>query len=58
MRKTYKYKLYRNRRNAHLMRQINIAGIIYNHCIALHRRYYRMHGKHLNQYQLMKHIAR
>jgi putative transposase len=25
---------------------INASGVIYNHCIALHKRYYRMWGKH------------
>ena len=56
--RTYKYKLYRSKKNKHLHQQINVAGLIYNHCIALHRRYYRIYGKHLNQYQLMKHIAK
>lgn len=40
--KTYKFKLYSSKRNKKLHRQINIAGSIYNHCIALHRRYYRI----------------
>jgi putative transposase len=56
--KTYKYKLYRNKKNKHLHQQINIAGIIYNHCIALHKRYYRIYGKHLNCYHLQKHITK
>ncbi len=56
--KTFKFKLYRNRRNDVLHQRIDISGIIWNHCIALHRRYYRLTGKHLNQYDLMKHIAK
>ena len=56
--RTYKYKLYRSKKNKHLHQQINVAGLIYNHCIALHRRYYSLYGKHLNQYQLMQHIAK
>ncbi|HLP88104.1 MAG TPA: transposase, partial [Nostocaceae cyanobacterium] len=44
--KTLKFKLYEHKRNRYLKRMINIAGVIYNHCIALHRRYYRMWGKH------------
>jgi len=56
--RTYKYKLYRSKKDKNLHQQINIAGLIYNHCIALHRRYYRLYGKHLNQYQLMQHIAK
>ena len=37
---------------------INAAGVIYNHCIALHKRYYRMWGKHLNCAKLQSHIAK
>jgi len=58
MRKTFKYKLYQAKRNKHLHRQIDIGAWIYNHCIALHRRYYRLYGKSLNKYQLQKHITR
>ena len=39
-------------------RTINVAGNIYNHCIALHKRYYRAFGKYLNKNKLMKHIAK
>ncbi|WP_245555376.1 hypothetical protein [Baaleninema simplex] len=46
--KTLKFKLYNHKRNRHLKRIVNASGTIYNHCIALHRRYYRMWGKHLN----------
>lgn len=56
--KTYKFKLYQTRENRYLHSCINASGSIYNHCIALHKRYYRMFGKHLNQYRLMKHIAK
>ena len=56
--KTYKFKLYENRRNRYLKRSINASANIYNHCIALHKRYYSMFKKHLNKYQLMKHIAK
>jgi len=40
--KTLKFKLYQHKRNRFLKRSINAAGVIYNHCIALHKRYYRM----------------
>ena len=55
---TYKYKLYRSKKNKHLHQTIDLAGRAYNHCIALHKRYYRLTGKHLNPYALMKHLAR
>ena len=56
--KTYQFKLYQHKRNKHLHCAINAASSIYNHCIALHKRYYRLFGKHLNQNKLMKHIAK
>ncbi|MEW6498067.1 MAG: RNA-guided endonuclease TnpB family protein [Cyanobacteriota bacterium] len=56
--KTLKFKLYSHKRNRDLKQIINAAGVIYNHCIALHRRYYRMWGKHLNCARLQKHIAK
>ncbi|MGB3494653.1 MAG: transposase [Elainellaceae cyanobacterium] len=56
--KTLKFKLYQHKRNRCLKRQINAAGVIWNHAIALHKRYYRMWGKHLNGAKLQKHIAK
>ncbi len=56
--KTYKFKLYQAKNNLIIHSCINASGSIYNHCIALHKRYYRMFGKHLNMYRLMKHIAK
>jgi putative transposase len=41
-----------------LKQDINIAANIYNHCIALHKRYYRMWRKHLNCAKLQSHIAK
>ncbi|MDJ0575828.1 MAG: transposase [Xenococcaceae cyanobacterium MO_234.B1] len=56
--KTYQFKLYQHKRNKHLHGAINAASNIYNHCIALHKRYYRLFGKYLNKNKLMKHIAK
>lgn len=56
--KTLKFKLYKHKRNRYLKRTINAAGVIYNHAIALHRRYYRMWGKHLSCAKLQAHIAK
>ncbi|BAB75071.1 RNA-guided endonuclease InsQ/TnpB family protein [Anabaena sp. FACHB-709] len=56
--KTLKFKLYQHKRNRFLKRMINAGGAIYNHCIALHKRYYRMWGKHLNCAKLQAHIAK
>ena len=56
--KTFCFKLYKSDHNTALMRQINIAGLIYNHCVALHRRYYRLFKKHITAYTLMKHLTK
>lgn len=56
--KTYEFKLYRAKRNRYLHTKINASARIYNHCIALHKRYYRMFGKYLNCAKLQKHIAK
>jgi putative transposase len=56
--RTYKFKLYRSKQSRHLHQQIDVAGLVYNHCIALHRRYYRLFGKSLSQYDLMKHLTK
>lgn len=53
--KTYCFNSKRNRK---LKRQINAAGLIYNHCIALHKRYYRLYGKHLKKYKLERHLTK
>jgi putative transposase len=56
--KSLKFKLYQHKRNRYLKRSINAAGVIYNYCIALHKRYYRMWGKHLSCTKLQAHIAK
>ena len=56
--KTYKFKLYKSKKNKHLDDGINIAAAIWNYCIAMHRRYYRMYGKHLSANKLKMHITK
>lgn len=58
MRLTYKYKIYTSKRNPKADELFGIACWIYNHCIALHKRYYRLYGKSLNKYQLQKHLTK
>lgn len=58
MMKTYQYKLYRSKRNRHLDKSIDTAAFIWNYCIAVHRRYYKLYGKYLFSNRLMKHITK
>ncbi|MDY0191629.1 MAG: transposase [Desulfuromonas sp.] len=56
--RTFVFKAYASKRNRKLHKQIDIAASIWNHCIALHKRYYRRYGKHLNVFTLKKHITK
>lgn len=58
MLKTYKYKLYKTKKTKYIDNLLYIAAEIYNHCIALHKRYYRLYKKNLNMYKLQKHITK
>ncbi|NGX56425.1 MAG: hypothetical protein K1060chlam5_00665 [Candidatus Anoxychlamydiales bacterium] len=58
MRKTFCFKLYTSKKNKFLHNKIDIGSQIYNYCISLHKRYYRLYKKHLNKYQLQKHLTK
>ena len=59
VRNTYKYRLYRcDKRDKYLHRQINIAGTVWNHALALQKRYYRLTGKYIPLGVLKAHIAK
>jgi putative transposase len=55
--KAYVFKLYHSKKNKHLGSKVNLAGSIYNHLIALHRRYYKLFGKHIGVADIQKHIT-
>ena len=55
---TYNFKLYSAKKNKHLNKKINLAGAIYNHLIALHRRYYRMFNKGISVTRIQLHITK
>jgi putative transposase len=55
---TYHYKLYGSQKNHHLDDSLRIACNIYNHCISLHKRYYKIFKKKISLYTLQKHITK
>ena len=56
---TYKYKLYgRCNRNKYLHREIDAFAQVYNHFIALHKRYYRRFKKYLTKVRLQRHLTK
>ena len=56
--RTFKIRLYNSDHNKKIDESITIAWEIYNHCIALHRRYFRLYKKHLSKYGLMRHLTK
>jgi putative transposase len=56
--RTYVFKLYRAKKNKHINRKINLAGSIYNHLIALHRRCYRLFGRGISVTRIQLHITK
>ena len=56
--KTYKFKLYSNHGNRELHKTIEGHASVWNHCIALQRRYYGLYGKYISKFRLMKHIGK
>ena len=56
----YKYKVYSQNRNhqKRLEELLRTAAWIYNHCIALHKRYYKLYKKTLPKAKLQSHIAK
>jgi putative transposase len=56
--KTYAFKLYNSKRNKQIFSQIELASSIYNYCIALGRRYYRLYGKYLSPNRIKVHITK
>jgi len=58
VRQSFQFKLFGCKRLKHLHRTINIAAEIWNHAVALHRRYYRLFKKTLPKARLQAHLAR
>jgi putative transposase len=58
MRKSFKYKLYHNKKLQTLHGIIDAHAEIWNYCIAINKRYYKLFKKSLNSYQLKVHITK
>src|SRR5687768_7315715 len=59
VRRTFKYRMYHCKKTEkHLLQTIDIAGIIWNHCVALQRRYYCLTGKYISSTKLQSHLGK
>ena len=56
--KTYKFKMYSNHGNRELHDTIDGHGQVWNHCVALQRRYYAIYGKHISKFRLINHVSK
>ena len=55
---TIKYKIYKSAKNKRIHQMINTSAWIWNHCVALQKRYYRLYKKYINVNRLQKHVAK
>ena len=56
--KTYKFKLYSHHGNRELHKTIEGHAHVWNHCVALERRYYSIYGKYISKFRLINHISK
>lgn len=55
---TYKYKLYRTDKTKHLDRMLREACFVWNHALALQKRYYRLYKKYIQLGVMQHHQAK
>lgn len=55
---TYTYKLYRSKRTAKLDAMLREACFVWNHALALQKRYYVLYGKYIGPIRMQKHFAK
>ena len=55
---SYKYKLYRTKNERHLERMLAEACFVWNHALALQRRFYSIYGKYIPCARMQRHFAR
>lgn len=55
---SYKYKIYRNKNNRHLEAMLRKASFVWNHALALQKRYYRLYNSYVSLTRMQKHFAK
>ena len=58
VKQAYKFRVYNSRKNRKLEELLGIACSVYNHCIALQKRYYRLFRKNITAFTMSKHLAK
>ena len=55
---SYKYKLYRTKKTKHLDKMFREACFVWNHALALQKRYYKLYHKYIERYTMYKHFSK
>ena len=55
---SYKYKLYRTKKTKHLDKMLREACYVWNHALALQKRYYKLYHKYIQKFTMYKHFSK
>lgn len=55
---SYKYKLYKNKNNKYLEAMLRESSFVWNHALALQKRYYALYGTYVSSAKMQKHFAK
>ena len=55
---SYKFKLYRTDKTKHLDKMLREAAFVWNHALALQKRYYRLYHKYIGRNRMQAHFAK
>ena len=55
---SYKYKLYRTKNTKYIDEMLREACFVWNHALAIQKRYYSLYGKFINKNKIKKHYAK
>lgn len=55
---SYKYKLYQTKKTKHLDKMLREACYVWNHALALQKRYYKQYHKYIQRFTMYKHFSK
>lgn len=55
---SYKYNIYRSKKTKYLDKMLRECCFVWNHALALQRRYYKLFGKYISIGKMKKHFAK
>lgn len=56
--KAYSYKLYNDKHNVLLHDMCKASAFVWNHCLSLQKRYYKLYGKYISSAKIQSHFAK